>query len=147
MNNREGGKKLVLCVCVCVCVRVCAQVADTLGKSFQIHLFRSLCADDTCTTLPKKCHSVSDFVCSYDPRPPQLACMHACVRMCLCVSMYILCLNLQVDVFCIFMLGAQSNVLFRRRNNSRESFPCRLRYCCAAFNDSCLKSSFSPEDG
>lgn len=135
---------VVVCLCICVCV--CAQVADTLGKSFQIHLFRSLCADDTCTTLPKKCHGVSDFVCSYDPPSPQLACVRACLRMCLCVSMYILCLYLQVDVFCVFMLGAHSNVLFRMRNNSRESFPCRLCYCYAAFNDSCLKSSFSPED-
>ncbi|TNN72303.1 hypothetical protein EYF80_017455 [Liparis tanakae] len=28
---------------------------------------RSPCADDTCTPLPKKCHDVSDFVCSSDP--------------------------------------------------------------------------------
>ena len=78
--EQQGGREeaCVVCVFVCVCVRVCAQVADTLGKSFQIHLFRSLCADDTCTTLPKKCHSVSDFVCSYDPRPPPAG-VHACV--------------------------------------------------------------------
>lgn len=102
-GGREEACGVCVCVCVvvclCVCVCVCAQVADTLGKSFQIHLFRSLCADDTCKTLPKKCHGVSDFVCSYDPPSPQLACVRACVRMCLCVSMYILCLYLSLFIY------------------------------------------------
>lgn len=76
-----------------------AQVADTLGKSFQIHLFRSLCADDTCTTLPKMCHNVSHSVCSSDPTGWRVhECAHVYVYAC-----YVLCLV--VFSVCLFMLG------------------------------------------
>lgn len=138
VNNRRG---CVMCVCLCVrccgCVHVgsstcvCAQVADTLGKSFQIHLFRGLCADDTCTMLPKKCHNVSDFVCSSDPPPkhthhhhhhhPSLPswCVARRTYICLCASVptvcYVFICVLWYSVS-IYVGAALSNVSYSERN-------------------------------
>lgn len=79
LNNPGVGWWVSRLKAVCAC----AQVADTLGKSFQIHLFRSLCADNTCTALPRKCHNVSDFVCSFDPHTHS----HTHTLLVLCVNL------------------------------------------------------------
>lgn len=140
LREQQAGGLCYLCVVVGVCARssacICAQVADTLGKSFQIHLFRSLCAGDTCTMLPKKCHNVSDFVCSSDPPlyTPS-CCVSANVHLFVCEHIYcMLRLYLCLVVFSVYLCWvALSNASHSERNS------------CVAFNDFCFKSGFTTE--
>lgn len=134
-EQQAGLCYLFVCARCRGCVRVgsstcvCAQVADTLGKSFQIHLFRGLCADDTCTMLPKKCHNVSDFVCSSDPHPPPPTttttlpspagvCLWERIRLCASIPTvcYVFICVLWYSVS-IYVGAALSNVSYSERNH------------------------------
>lgn len=131
---------------------VWAQVADTLGKSFQIHLFRSLCAHNTCTIVKEvpQCQ----WLCL------QLWPLTCCVWMCRCLcattntiysiySIYInkhICVCVWDDILCLSLYGrsnAAYSVMAINGTGSSAVISMAVCYCCVDFNDLCCKSSFT----